>query len=375
MEKPSYLAVTAYYNLSKNDPYFESGQGRTDAQYLEHGVSILSLKCPMMIFCEEENESTIKQIREKHAPDQFTKVVVRPWSSLPKYKHFNIMTERRNKIKGKYSGGYYMLVNSKVDFMLGATGCKEYDFFIWIDFGIKYLCNVDPSLVDKWQILSKKVNFRNQWINPLPSYKEMISNFDEYFGKPSGTYVFATAGCWMGNREMMTKFCQKANYWFDFIIKEKTYICLEEPIYTIATAEILNEASLNKGEHESKSSVSPYTGRYVNTLESQFSLFKDDDLYFIHIKSQTNPLVIESLMEYGLMSLKVSLEIKLNIVATMMNRIDDKSDKSLSIETVFNKAFCKFIECYMIIHANKKNNLTDLYDEAVKNRWLKPSIL
>jgi hypothetical protein len=336
----SYVVVTAYYNLAKNDPHYRSGQGRTHQQYLNHGRQLLTLGCPMIIFCEEDDVDTIKSMRSSA---HYTKIISIPWQSLPKYRYFDSITERRGKHEGKYSGGYYMLVNSKVDFMLIAMKEISCNFFVWIDFGIAYLCNPHHAIVG-WlrEKLSKGIKFRNQWIKPLPSYQEMSSNLDHYLNKQGEPHAFTSAQCWMGDVETMTEFCTKVNLQFEVIMSSRDYVCLEEPIFSYVTAEM-------------RSKCSPYIARYVNALSNMSSLRYDQDLYQQHIEVEPDKSVLGNLAEYALSSDYLTGDQKAKIAHTLINR---------GIDTEILRIFA---QAYSIVNSDR-NDIITLFAKGKLNR-------
>lgn len=280
--------VSGYYNLQRDDQYYSPGQGRTHQQYIEHGKSLLSIKLPIIIFCSPEDKEVIIKIRSEVCPKFPISVIDIPFDKLLKYKHYNKMLDLKGrKVHDKYSAGYYLIVHSKVDFMLRSIQENPFNsnFYIWIDFGIRHVTEIPVDIEQRINRL-QNINLRLDLLNFIPN--DIKEGDIIKFCSDSSSYV--AGGCFMGKPEHLKFFCEKVNSYFDYIM-ENDYICLEEKLFSLFISNY-------------KDKVSPYIARFTSILDNIETLTKDSDLYLYIMEQEANNRgkFIYDLSNYGLKS-------------------------------------------------------------------------
>jgi len=132
--------VTFYFNLTKLKDSTETIKDETF--YMKKGIETLQLKNPMVIFCDETNYITIKNIRDNYVKDNtLTKYIIKNITEYDFYKkNIDIIINNRKNIdyyrNSSDTSSYYIICIFKI---ISIYISKTYNFFntdyyVWIDF-------------------------------------------------------------------------------------------------------------------------------------------------------------------------------------------------------------------------------------------------
>jgi hypothetical protein len=201
----SITLVTCLYNIDRET----KGDGRKWVDYLEWFGKTLLLQENMVIFIDKSLESFVE---EKRSPlKQKTKIVIRPFTELPCYKHYDQMKSILSKLVNPTDvslkfAEYQVLMHSKSG-MLQECMSRNYfetSLFCWIDGGSsRFWKDLDPKKQWPHQDYRERIEKSNRvWIQPFPMSKNNYTSED--IGKCQ-TRVYATV--FMGNKNVMTLLC------------------------------------------------------------------------------------------------------------------------------------------------------------------------
>lgn len=236
--------ITAFIPISDYDDDYGSSN-RKPEEYLNYSNYICSLDIPLIIFTDYQYIELIRAKRQNFVSK--TIVVEYKFTDLPKYKYFDILREERRKIvemPNKYSGGYYLLVNSKNDFLMKAIELDPFNskYFAWIDFGLSYICkNYSEFIQEITSLKPEKINIMSiQRItqNDVLNYKNFLLT-DSW--KTSAQFYF-------GNKDNIIWFSKEFDKLFIECIEEKI-IVLEEKLYGLIIGNNRNKFDVWIGQY------------------------------------------------------------------------------------------------------------------------------
>ena len=158
-EKAKTTVITMFFNLKKLKD--ASTSTRPLEFYMEHGRHTLSVKYPMIVFCDEETIDMIRSVRESLGADIPTTYVVKPFMDYDYYSlYFDIIkTNRENGVgykdpSNRNTPSYFLVTMFKIFALKIAEQMNPYhsDYFAWIDFGgnhiLQNIAEYAPKMLD-----------------------------------------------------------------------------------------------------------------------------------------------------------------------------------------------------------------------------------
>lgn len=144
------VVVTAITDLSKNGTV----PRRSINEYLRLGEHVLSLKVPLVVFCDDNLTDTIRNRRNELAPDHLT--ITKPINLLSQWESEwervdELLSTRRSASLGnplKDTTDYTFVGWSKWHWMHSASEIIESNGYWWIDFGITHVAEWPKHLED-----------------------------------------------------------------------------------------------------------------------------------------------------------------------------------------------------------------------------------
>jgi hypothetical protein len=134
-------AVTMFFDLTKLKD--KNSESRSASYYMPYGKPTLSIKNPMVIFCDETTKAQIQLIREEAVPDTaLTIYIVKNITDYDLYKNnFDIVLENRkglaHYVNSRNTPSYFILMMFKFEAMYLAKQLNPFQtqFYGWVDFG------------------------------------------------------------------------------------------------------------------------------------------------------------------------------------------------------------------------------------------------
>ena len=231
--------VTAYFDLTKYKDASVEINKRDFNYYLEHSISTLSLPYNLIIYCDKESLSSIKEKRPEYLSDK-TKYIVCEFDDFCfEEKNNNIKFQKyrdiinQNRINKTYyfdnrnTASYYLFCMSRYIMLKKSIDINPFEstHFGWINFciermGYKNLIYLDEALS------IKRSKFSTCYIDYIP--ENLIKNTNEYFqyGRCS-----MCSGFFTGDSYYMYKVCDLIeNKFLEYV--EMGYGHADEQLYS-----------------------------------------------------------------------------------------------------------------------------------------------
>lgn len=201
--------VTFYFNLKNLKDATPSVRPQTF--YMEKGRATLKLPYPMVVFCDEETHSYIKEIRDQEVKDEsLTKYIIKNLTEYEFYKeNWDIIHENRKHFAYCYNESnrnttsYFLSCMFKIRALYIAKQCNYFDtpYYAWIDFaGSHVLRNFDQASRQMIEKPNPKISFC--YIHYRG--KEELSDMRLFYA--NGGQCGAAAGAITVQREYMNRF-------------------------------------------------------------------------------------------------------------------------------------------------------------------------
>lgn len=265
--------VTGFLDIRDYDKDY-SVSVRTPEEYLSNSDFIFKFDIPIICFCDSKFVDIIREKRKSFSSQ--TQVYPYSFSDLPKLKYLQILQEERRKVcqmPNKYSGGYYLLVNSKLDFMKKAIELNPFSssYFAWIDFGLSYLCSVHQEFPKDIQSLKpNKISLMS--INRVNENEvEDDESMEKFLQKISWE---TSAQFWFGPKDEILWFRKEFDNLYDNLISKKI-IVLEEKLFSVIAA-------------KNRQKFKNWIGRYVDSLKNSYRPRGSFDLILNRIRIEQN---------------------------------------------------------------------------------------
>lgn len=147
--------VTFYFNLTKLKDSTESIKDETF--YMEKGIETLQLKNPMVIFCDETNYITIKNIRDNYVKDNtLTKYIIKNITEYDFYKeNIDIIINNRKNIdyykNSSDTPSYYIICIFKIIsiYISNIYNFFNTDYYVWVDFAGSHIMRKFNTSINK----------------------------------------------------------------------------------------------------------------------------------------------------------------------------------------------------------------------------------
>lgn len=152
--------ITMFFNIKKLKD--SSEQTRPIEFYVNHGIHVLKLKYPMVIFCDEDTYEILKLTREKEVDSTLipTKYIIK---NINEYEYYtscwNIINENRimlGKPQDKRNTISYFLMGMFKPFAFNYVHQQNFfnsEYYAWIDLGcnhiVRNLSTYAPIMLDK----------------------------------------------------------------------------------------------------------------------------------------------------------------------------------------------------------------------------------
>lgn len=154
--------VTAFVDLQK----YDHNNRKPSSEYLPKIEELLQYDGPMVIFCETDMSSVLREIRLRHGKGDLTYVIVFNFYNLPfadrieEMRQMDFFPLGLNKHR-KESYEYFVMTWNKIHFLKRALEVNPFESegFAWIDIGITYvpgilINNVNDTLAELKKIMS-----------------------------------------------------------------------------------------------------------------------------------------------------------------------------------------------------------------------------
>jgi hypothetical protein len=208
IKNPDWTLVTAFFDLNKLSD--SNSANRSKQYYMENAISTLSLPNNLVIYCDEENYDTIKNIRSNYDTDLlYTKFIVQNFEDFPlnsfreqidQNRLINPSADQRN------TTSYYLFCMSRYH-MLKETVLENYfksTHFGWINF-----CILRMGLLNVMELQNalelKRDKFSTVYIDYIT--KGEVEGNDDYFFIKRGKCSMCS-GFFTGSAQYMTKVCK-----------------------------------------------------------------------------------------------------------------------------------------------------------------------
>jgi hypothetical protein len=210
------IAVTFFFDL-KSLP--DSTKSVRDIDfYLENGKTTLSIKSPLVIFCDDVTQPKLKEIRDTMCPElspEDTIYIIKNITDYDIYKlNHKIILENRKKSKGykdpneRNTPSYFITTVFKFiavkianDYINDNIRFQDFTHFAWIDFGCAHVVDRASEFIPK-MLENPHPKFACTYIHYRP--RHMIENMEsylEYFNPCS-----IAAGIWTIEKKLIDLF-------------------------------------------------------------------------------------------------------------------------------------------------------------------------
>lgn len=203
---PNYTIVTMLYHL----PKYGDKLNKSIDYYLDKGRFTLSLPLNLVIYCDEEQVSTIMNIRRDNGFENLTTICPLDLNNFELF-------ELKDKIKeNRTNKPYYNDTNRNTPTYAALVACKfnilqhaidnnyfNTEYFAWMDYGLSYVTGeMSHQLIRNLQLYREKVSFCYMEYTP----ENIMLNNDEYykFGR-CGT----AAGFFTGKKDLLYLVCSE----------------------------------------------------------------------------------------------------------------------------------------------------------------------
>ena len=203
------VAVTMFFDL-KSLPDATPSVRDIDF-YLEHGKTVLSIKQPLVIFCDSITQPKLKQLRNSLCPDLYPDDTMYIIKNITEYDFYSlnhkIIKENRRKSNGykdpndRNTPSYFIATMFK---FLAVKIAKEYinaSYYAWIDFGCSHVVDRAAEFIPK-MLETPHPKLACTYIHYRPH--TMIDNMESYleYFNPCGI----AAGIWTIEKDLVDLF-------------------------------------------------------------------------------------------------------------------------------------------------------------------------
>jgi len=250
--------VTAYYNLrqKENNPYRFKDEGFcTHDWYLNSFKKLLCKDINLVIFIEPQYRDYVYEQRK----DKLNKTLIickeyeelRLWNKYQKFIENDKAMHVSNYCVKKFTPLFYLIVNSKVDFVNEAININHFKtkYFAWIDVRCLDASPVSDEFfydIYKYKSLDK---LRITVMNYTPS--SWINSKREYYSVFRGNIA---GGFFIGHTDILKRFIEYVHTELDWVL-ENGFSVTEEMIYGMVFA-------------QHKDIFAPYYGDYASVLRN-----------------------------------------------------------------------------------------------------------
>jgi len=209
----SWTIVTAYFNLTKRPDASNEIKARNLSYYMKHANMTMSLEQNLIIYCDAESESCLRDLRPPHLLSK-TKFVIIEFEDINVVKNYyeKILLNRKEK---NYSGAadprntvsYYLFCMSRYELIMKTISENPFGstHFAW--------CNICIERMNwKNDIVFPRIwrEFRDKFSTCYIDYQPrclVIEKPEEYYRY--GGKCSMCSGFFTGNKEYMGEFCKE----------------------------------------------------------------------------------------------------------------------------------------------------------------------
>jgi len=141
--------ITMFFNLKNLKD--TSKETRPIDFYIQNGKLTLQLQYPMVIFCDEDTQPILKEIRDTYVDSDIIKTIyiVKKLTDYDFYIHnYSIVSENRRKSNGyknpedRNTVSYFLLMLLKAYSISISKQRNDFntEFYAWVDFGCSHIC-------------------------------------------------------------------------------------------------------------------------------------------------------------------------------------------------------------------------------------------
>lgn len=240
--------VTALYDIGRGSMKDECNNYRPFNQYLEWFQYLLSLNCPMVIYCDEDTKKWIQEDKDTSLLHGGRRRVystthkIMPYTDLPLFKKYGNKVEeivsrpsesRRLEI---IHPSYCLLVLSKFDMLKETAESNPYhsDYFIWVDAGY---FRAPPSFITSkpWPDPYKMRHLEDgKYLMQLVRTPSTITNPKTYLSEFSNDILACIHG---GNRDAVLFMHREVDKWVKRMVTEYDLINNEQQVMSLILSE------------------------------------------------------------------------------------------------------------------------------------------